>query len=76
MLAMMFVRKGQAAVGAPVDLGFVDVDEDTRVAQRSASAVAADDPLRGPPHRLFVDEADGRLGLGLMREREERRRNS
>lgn len=55
MLAMMFTRKGQAAVGAPVDLGFVDVDEDARMAQGSAPAVAADDPLRGPPHGLFMD---------------------
>lgn len=55
MFAMMFVRKGQAAVGAPVDLRFVDVDEDARMAQGSASAVTADDSLRRPPHGLFVD---------------------
>lgn len=71
MLAMMFMRKGQAAVGAPVDLGFVDVDEDARMPQGSAPAVAADDPLRGPPHRLFVDQGDGGLRLGL-RERKKR----
>ena len=62
---MMYVRKGQAAVGAPIDLGLVDVDEDARMAQGSAAAVATDDPLRGPPHRLFVDKADGGLRLRL-----------
>lgn len=55
MLAMMFMCKWQAAVGAPVDLGFVDVDENAWMPQGSAPAVAADDSLRGPPHRLFVD---------------------
>lgn len=52
---MMYVRKGQAAVGAPIYLGLVDVDEDARMAQGSAAAIAANDPLRGPPHRLFVN---------------------
>lgn len=62
---MVFVRKGQAAIGAPVDLGFINVDEDARMAQGTAPAVAADDPLRRPPHGLFMDQTDRGLGLGL-----------
>ena len=47
-----------AAVATGVDRGLVCVDEDTRVSKRSSAAVARNDLLLGPAHRLLVNELD------------------
>lgn len=62
---MVFVGVWQSAVGAEADLGFVDVDEDSGVAERTAAAVTGHFAVVYPPHRLFVDQFDRGVGLGL-----------
>ena len=57
--------KWEATIGAPADLGLINVDEDAGVAERATAAVARDFALRGPADGLLVDEGDGGLGLGL-----------
>jgi hypothetical protein len=57
--------KGQSTVSAPANLRLVDVDENPRVAEGSAAAVARDDALVGPGHGLLVDEVDGGERAGL-----------
>jgi hypothetical protein len=59
---------GKTTVGATAYLRLVDVDEDARVAEGTAAAVALDGFLLDPADGLFVDELDGcqwaRLCLG------------
>lgn len=50
---------GKTAVGATAYLGLVDVDENARVAEGTAAAVALDRLLLDPADGLFVDELDG-----------------
>ena len=52
--------KRHAAVRAPADLRLVDVDEDARVSQRPAAAIACHHAFVRPPHRLLVDQLNGR----------------
>ena len=59
------VRK--TTVGATAYLGLVDVDEDTRVAEGTAAAVALDRLLLDPANGLFVDELDGCQWARLFR---------
>jgi hypothetical protein len=47
-----------AAVCAPVDLRFVEVDEDSWVAEWASSTVAGYDALVSPADWLFVDQFD------------------
>lgn len=56
----------KTAVCAAEDLGLVEVDEDTWMAERTASAVAGDDVGVDPADRLFVDELDGCERAGLV----------
>jgi hypothetical protein len=56
----------QTAVRAPANLRLIHVDEDPRVAQRTASAVAGYDALVCPADGLLVDEFDGGVGAGLV----------
>lgn len=62
---MVLVGERHAAVGAPADLWLVDVDEDARVAERPAAAVAGDLALLRPAHWLLVDEVDCGEWAGL-----------
>lgn len=57
--------KRKTAVRAPADLRLVGVDEDARVAERAAAAVARHDAVVCPANGLLVDEVDGRVGAGL-----------
>jgi hypothetical protein len=50
---------GKTTVGATAYLRLVDVDEDARVAEGTAAAVALDGFLLDPADGLFVDELDG-----------------
>jgi hypothetical protein len=57
--------KGKTTVPACGNLRLVCVDEDPRVAERAATAVAGDDLVLCPAHVLLVDEFDGGVGLRL-----------
>jgi hypothetical protein len=50
---------GKTTVGAAAYLRFVDVDEDARVTEGTAAAVALDGFFLDPADGLFVDELDG-----------------
>lgn len=54
-------HKRQAAVTASGNLRLIRVDEDLGVAHGTAAAVARDDTIVCPPHRLLVDELDSRI---------------
>ena len=58
--------KGQTAVVARSNLGLVRVDVDLGMPRWPAAAVAGDDALVRPPHRLLVDELNGRVRLWLF----------
>jgi len=60
-------HKGQAAVPAGADLGLVGIDEDARVSggASAGAAVADDDALVRPAHRLLVDQLHCRVRLRL-----------
>lgn len=55
----------KTAVAAGGDLGLVGVDEDLGMAERTATAVTADDSAVGPADGLLVNEFDSGHGLGL-----------
>jgi hypothetical protein len=61
---------GKTTVGATAYLRLIDVDEDARVTEGTAAAVALDGFLLDPADGLFVDELDGcqwaRLCLSLL----------
>ena len=57
--------KWQPAVGAPANLRLIHVDEDLRVSERAAPAIALYGALLGPANGLLMDEVDGRIWPGL-----------
>lgn len=57
--------KRNTAVSTSSNLGLVGVDEDLRVAERTAAAVTADDLGLCPPHGLLVNELNSGVGSGL-----------
>jgi hypothetical protein len=57
--------KRKSAVAACSDFGLVGVDKDSRMAKRTAAAVAGDDSLLCPSHGLFVNQLNGSVWLGL-----------
>jgi hypothetical protein len=65
MLSVVLVGEWEAAVAARRNLGLVGVDEDPRVTSGTTAAVAGDNSVVGPSHRLLVNHLHGRLGLGL-----------
>lgn len=62
---MCVTYKRKSAVAAGGNFRLVGVDEDLRMAQRTAAAVAADDSALGPADGLSMDEFDGSHGLRL-----------
>lgn len=56
----------EAAVGAGIDLGLVQIDEDPRVAERAATTVTRDHFIVTPADRLLVDEFNGGVWAGLF----------
>lgn len=64
-LSVLVVRKRQPAVRAKANLRLVDVDEDARVPERAAAAVARYDALGRPGDGLLVDELNGGEGPWL-----------
>lgn len=61
----MGTYKRKSAVPARSDFGLVGVDKDSGMAERTATTVAGDDSLLGPPHGLFVNQLNGGVWLGL-----------
>lgn len=57
--------KGEAAVRAIVNMRLVKVDVDPRVTQWAPAAVARNNPIVPPPHRLLVDKLDSGPRAGL-----------
>lgn len=57
--------KRKSAVAACSDFGLVGVDKDSRMAERTAAAVAGDDSLLCPSHGLFVNQLNSGVWLGL-----------
>lgn len=55
----------QSAVSALVDLGLIDIDENPRMAEGAAAAVARHNAVLGPTHRLLVNELDSGVRTGL-----------
>ncbi len=55
----------KTAISTPRDLGFVSVDEDARVAVRTAASVAHDDTIVGPLDWLLVDKLHSGEGCRL-----------
>lgn len=57
--------KRKPAVVACSDFGLVGVDEDLGMAQWPATAIAGDNPVLCPAHRLLVDKFNGGVRLRL-----------
>lgn len=62
---VFLIGKGKSTVVAGSNLGLVGIDEDSRMTERTATAVAGDDSLLGPSHGLFVNQLNGGIWLGL-----------
>ena len=56
----------KSAVGTPTNLWLVDVDKNSRVSQWPSTPVTRDNSVFCPPHRLLVNEFNGRFGLWLI----------
>jgi hypothetical protein len=65
MFAVMLVRERQSTVAASADLRLVRVDEDPRVARGTTAAIAGNDAIVRPAHRLLVNELHGGVRLWL-----------
>lgn len=64
-MAYVATHKGQATVGAEVNLRLVDIDEYSWMSQGSTSAITGYLPIVCPSYWLFVNELDGCIGLWL-----------
>ena len=62
----MTTYKGKTAVRAPADLRLIGVDEDARVAEGTAAAVAGHDAVVRPADGLLVDQVDGSIWARLF----------
>jgi len=58
-------HKWQSAVGARLNLWLVEVDIDLGVSGRATAAIAGNDPVVSPAHRLLVNKLDGGIRTGL-----------
>ena len=65
-MMMVFLVESQATVAARMVTGLIEIDEHTRMAQRSVAAVAGDHTLRAQDWRCILNQIDRELLVDLF----------